>query len=31
VALLLVSFVFAYAIMAGTVLNYILRLLNVHF
>jgi len=31
VALLLVSFVFAYAIMAGTVLNDILRLLNVHF
>ncbi|MCX5835015.1 MAG: ferrous iron transport protein B [Deltaproteobacteria bacterium] len=31
VALLLVSFVFAYAIMAGTVLNFFLRLLNIHF
>jgi len=31
VAILLVSFVFAYAIMAGTVLNFFLRLLNIHF
>ncbi len=31
VALLLVSFVFAYAIMAGAVLNFFLRRLNIHF
>jgi ferrous iron transport protein B len=31
VALLLVGFVFGYAIMAGTVLNFVLRSLNIRF